>query len=234
MHLTCTLALYARACARHAQISCGNKGCTRTFGFMLYNVSEARMKELRDELKSAQVFRPPLPFPPRIPLPLPPPLALRFLVSPPLLLTCFCVEARHGSGQAPRGSGNVLTTQGSGNLFTFQPRMRLGVRGHCWHAWAGVCACDGGREDRRSGSRRWRGWLAAMHGPRIKVPPLGEASRRTASSRKRSRRSRPACWMHVRAAAFGPSPSLSVPCRQQLRVRHSDPHAHAPALGARA
>ena len=40
------------------QITCGNKGCTPSFGFMLYNVSEARMKELREELKAAQVPRP--------------------------------------------------------------------------------------------------------------------------------------------------------------------------------
>ena len=38
----------------HNKVSCGNKGCTRTFGFMLYNVSEARMKELREELKATQ------------------------------------------------------------------------------------------------------------------------------------------------------------------------------------
>lgn len=31
-----------------AQIKCGNKGCSREFGFMLYNVSETRLKELRE------------------------------------------------------------------------------------------------------------------------------------------------------------------------------------------
>jgi len=41
----------------HQKIGCGNKTCTRTFGFMLYNVSEARMKELRVELKSEQERR---------------------------------------------------------------------------------------------------------------------------------------------------------------------------------
>ena len=36
---------------------CVTQGCTRTFGFMLYNVSEARMRELREELKASQERR---------------------------------------------------------------------------------------------------------------------------------------------------------------------------------
>lgn len=39
------------------QVLCGNKGCTREFGFMQYNVSESRLKELREELKSTQEKR---------------------------------------------------------------------------------------------------------------------------------------------------------------------------------
>ncbi len=41
----------------HRKISCGNKGCDKPFGFMLYPVSESRLKQLRDELKEAQEKR---------------------------------------------------------------------------------------------------------------------------------------------------------------------------------
>lgn len=41
----------------HRKVQCGNKGCTREFGFMQYNVSESRLKELREELKSTQEKR---------------------------------------------------------------------------------------------------------------------------------------------------------------------------------
>lgn len=41
----------------HRKVQCGNKGCTREFGFMQYNVSESRLKELREELKSSQERR---------------------------------------------------------------------------------------------------------------------------------------------------------------------------------
>jgi hypothetical protein len=38
------------------QILCGNKGCKKEFGFMIYNVSESRLKELREVSQDSDSF----------------------------------------------------------------------------------------------------------------------------------------------------------------------------------